>query len=30
VDLLEVDALEFLEPDHPVYALRPAEPLTVV
>lgn len=25
----EVTALEFLDPEHPVYALRPAEPLTV-
>ncbi|MFC3505511.1 hypothetical protein ACFOOK_31765 [Micromonospora krabiensis] len=30
VDPFEVESLEFLEPDHPVYALRPAEPLQVV
>ncbi|WP_406108869.1 hypothetical protein [Micromonospora globbae] len=30
VDPFEVTSLEFLEPDHPVYALRPAEPLEVV
>ncbi|MFI6265030.1 hypothetical protein [Micromonospora sp. NPDC051006] len=29
VDPFEVESLEFLEPDHPVYALRPAEPLDV-
>jgi hypothetical protein len=29
VDPFEVESLEFLEPDHPVYALRPAEPLEV-
>lgn len=29
VDPFEVTALEFLEPDHPVAALRPADPLTV-
>ncbi|MGW5560543.1 hypothetical protein ACWER9_25385 [Micromonospora sp. NPDC003944] len=30
VDPFAVESLEFLEPDHPVYALRPADPLTVV
>ncbi|WP_233578367.1 acetoacetate decarboxylase family protein [Micromonospora sp. BL4] len=30
VDPFEVESLEFLEPDHPVYALRPAEPLEFV
>ncbi|RLP96506.1 hypothetical protein EAD98_10275 [Micromonospora sp. CV4] len=30
VDPFEVESLEFLEPDHPVYALRPAEPLGFV
>ncbi|MFG1955097.1 hypothetical protein [Micromonospora sp. NPDC048830] len=30
VDPFEVESLEFLAPDHPVYALRPAEPLQVV
>ncbi|WP_280839594.1 hypothetical protein [Micromonospora sp. A200] len=30
VDPFEVESLEFLEPDHSVYALRPAEPLEVV
>ena len=29
VDPFEVLSLEFLEPDHDVYALRPAEPLQV-
>ncbi|MET7866281.1 hypothetical protein [Micromonospora taraxaci] len=26
----DVESVEFLEPDHPVYALRPAAPLTIV
>jgi hypothetical protein len=26
----EIESVEFLEPDHPVYALRPANPLTIV
>ncbi|MGW3788194.1 hypothetical protein ACWD5Z_26680 [Micromonospora chokoriensis] len=30
VDPFDVESLEFLEPDHPVYALRPADPLTIV
>ncbi|SCF18796.1 hypothetical protein [Micromonospora chokoriensis] len=30
VDPFAVESVEFLEPDHPVYALRPADPLTVV
>lgn len=30
VDPFEVESLEFLEPDHPVYALRPAKPLEIV
>ncbi|MEO3772777.1 hypothetical protein [Micromonospora sp. B9E7] len=30
VDPFEVESLEFLEPDHPVYALRPADPLEIV
>ncbi|MEU1245239.1 hypothetical protein ACFYP0_06165 [Micromonospora arida] len=30
VDPLAVESLEFLEPDHPVYALRPADPLAIV
>ncbi len=29
VDPWEVTSMEFLQPDHPVYALRPADPLTV-
>ena len=29
-DGFEVRSIEFLDPDHPVYALRPAEPLDVV
>jgi hypothetical protein len=29
-DGFEVRSVEFLDPDHPVYALRPAEPLEVV
>ncbi len=29
VDPWEVTSLEFLEPNHPVFALRPADPLTV-
>jgi hypothetical protein len=29
-DGFEVQAIEFLDPDHPVYALRPADPLEVV
>ncbi|MEU8255761.1 hypothetical protein AB0C06_16050 [Micromonospora inaquosa] len=30
VDPFEIESLEFLEPDHPVYALRPADPLEIV
>ncbi|MEU5962201.1 hypothetical protein ABZ777_13435 [Micromonospora parva] len=30
VDPFAVESLEFLEPDHPVYALRPADPLEIV
>ncbi len=30
VDPFEVESLEFLEPRHPVYALRPANPLEIV
>jgi hypothetical protein len=30
VDPFEVVSLEFLEPDHSVYALRPADPLQIV
>jgi hypothetical protein len=30
VDPFEVVSLEFLEPSHPVYALRPADPLQIV
>jgi hypothetical protein len=29
-DGFEVRSIEFLDPDHPVYALRPAEPLDIV
>jgi hypothetical protein len=30
VDPFEIESLEFLAPDHPVYALRPANPLQIV
>ncbi|MEU4780296.1 hypothetical protein [Micromonospora sp. NPDC023633] len=30
VDPFEIESVEFLAPDHPVYALRPAEPLEIV
>jgi hypothetical protein len=30
VDPWEVVSLEFLEPEHPVYALRPADPLQIL
>jgi hypothetical protein len=29
-DSLEILSIEFLEPRHPIYALRPAEPLEIV
>lgn len=30
VDPFEIESVEFLAPDHPVHALRPAEPLEIV
>ncbi|MFG3706499.1 hypothetical protein ACGF7U_17460 [Micromonospora sp. NPDC047670] len=30
VDPFEIESVEFLAPEHPVYALRPAEPLDIV